>query len=134
MSTIRNIKFILPAGFRSVFIVAEDRDAPSARRENEVTVYEIPEDGLLRTNTVQPLREWHSATAMFSDGRPLTVATGGPIEPYDKVEIQLRSLYSDANGRTYFLVGTESEQADALKNRSTLRLGEIQKGGRPQSD
>jgi hypothetical protein len=134
MSTVGKIKFILPAGFCGAFIVAEDPAAPSASQEDEVTVYEIPENGLLRTISVQPLHEWHSATAMFSDGRPLPVATGGPIEPYDQVEIKLYSLYSDANRRNYFLVGTEAEQADALKNRSTLSLGKIEKGRLLQSN
>jgi hypothetical protein len=127
MAQIEQIKFIVPVGFRGAFAVVEDRDAPPVRQEDDLSVYEIPQSGLLSTSSVMPLREWHTASAAFSDASPLLVKGGSPVTPYSDGEIKLRYLYTDSDGRTYFLVGTESEQAEALKHGSALHLGGVRK-------
>jgi hypothetical protein len=127
MEQVERISFIVPAGFRGAFVVAEDRNAPPVRREGGVSIYEIPRDGLLSTSSVNPLREWHTATATFSDATRLPVGGSSPVEPYADTEVKLRYLYTDSNGRTYFLIGTESEQAETLKHRAGLRLGGVPK-------
>jgi hypothetical protein len=128
MSKVKRLKFIVPARFRGAFVVIEDPDAPAVRQEGGISVYEIPPSGVLRTRSVGPLREWHAASAAFADSASLSVHSGSPVEPYTDSAVKLRYLYTDAAGRTYFLVGSESEQAYALKHRSDLRLGTVPDG------
>ena len=102
------VSFVIPDGFRGAFVLEEDASAPPAPLSRTGgPIYTVPETGTLRVRSAAPLRDWHSATAAFGGGEPLAVEHIGPIAPYHDYTVKLRSLFSDSQGRIFFLVGTK---------------------------
>jgi hypothetical protein len=112
------VLFVVPAGFRGVFVIEEDpAGGVPPVIEGTSTIYKIPASGKLLTTTIGPLEEWHTPEGRYDNGATL------PVEG-DPDRIAIRSLWS-VDRRVYSLVGTAQEAHEkwALPNRAGLKPG-----------
>jgi hypothetical protein len=116
------VKFVLPAGFRGLFKLVTDPNAPP---RDDAAAYEIPPTGVLAIRDTRPLEQWHNTNAVFDDHTPLPVASAAPSQPYDEIAIDLHHVTADSEGNIWFLVGTEAELDRVLKERSRLNVGPV---------
>jgi hypothetical protein len=126
MANSTKLHFVVPKGFRGMFVVVEDKEADPISSTQGAWVLKIPSDGQLRTSSTELFCQWHTATSSFSDGTTLPVKTSTAVSPFKDGKTELRYLDTDSNGRASFFVGTESEYAEALKMRLHLPLGRIE--------
>lgn len=112
----KDVRFIVPAGFRGVFEIVVEADAPSPETSGGDVVFQIPPSGVLEVSQTDLLSRWHSSTAAFNDGSELQVAAASPVQPYDDVRIELHYISTDGAGSTRFLVGTAVEAVEAMRD------------------
>jgi hypothetical protein len=122
-ASVHQLRFVLPDGYRGVFVLAADPSAPAVFPERDNTyVYVIPASGQLNVRTLAPLEQWHSTSAVSTSGAPIPAAQTSPAEPYSG-EVRLHHLVTDSAGRSYFLVGTDAEAVQASKRGPPFSLG-----------
>jgi hypothetical protein len=106
------VDFILPDGFRGIFVIIPDSEAdPMTFRDGRYVVH-IPESGILFVANVEPFNKWHTQTAYYSSGIQLPIG----IISGNEDKVALRSLSTSSDGRISWLVGTKAEEELAWKS------------------
>lgn len=105
------LSFSVPGGFRGVFVLIEDDDAPDPTvRADGTHVISVPASGRVRMNDTTFLEHISSMTAAYADGTPLPISMLEPSAPFtDAVALYLVSV--DADGTYSFFVGTDRQMA-----------------------
>jgi hypothetical protein len=107
------VEFIVPNGFSGPVWVVEDaqRGRPIPKVGSRYRI-EVPENGVVRVSSTQPLRQWHSESARYTDGTPLPVEHGADVP---ELAVALRGGYgvglsgSPTASFLAFFVGTKAQ-------------------------
>jgi hypothetical protein len=88
------IVLVVPEGYRGpVRLIIDRQQGVDVRLIDEKYTYHIPETGMLLIKDDSPFRQWHSMTAMYTDGKLIPIDHPGNL-PSDAVS--LHSLGSGA--------------------------------------
>lgn len=96
------IHFIVPDGFRGLFVLRVTAGVQPASRQGEGRfIYRIPPNGLLPIGENEPIFRWHQLSAQFDSSAPLETENELVTDA-----VKLYSLSTDQRGNSYYLVGT----------------------------
>lgn len=116
-----DVHYSIPDGYRGLFVITPDPNAPAIPLKKGVYQVSIPANGHLKVKSVEPFLLWHSTTAAFPGGKLLPV---DEIIPAD--EIKLHTLSTDSDHRHWYLVGTDREkEMSHFMNLHELQLGKM---------
>ena len=119
---------MLPDGYQGPFEIIQTRRAGTLPLENGAVVCRIPTNGVLRADTLDDFRRWHTETARFSSGRviPIRVTSDPEITPD---EVCLYNL-GNPDARLEFFVGTHADMyIYVLQPPAQTKAAEILSGG-----
>ena len=117
------VHFILEDGFRGIFVVEEDIGATPAPRNSDGTwIYKMNAGARIRTQSLEPLRQWHETGASYADGVEIPFSAIPPSAPPLDSTTKLRPLFATAT-RHYYLVGTEKEFLAATRDAVNITYG-----------
>jgi hypothetical protein len=98
-------EFILPAGYRGVFKVVENKESGQvAKLVNGVVKIVVPHNGIAVLNSTATLKQWHKVIAMSGTG-PLSLGVGELLSPES---VGFFDLWGDSDGASYYFVGTRA--------------------------
>lgn len=102
--------YIVPRGYRGVFMITKSRSADEVKRRDDGSyIYKIPESGVLRVPYSTPLSNWVvSVVAEYDDGEPLAAPVQAELSPV-AARLGLHKLSADSEGNYYYFVGTDEE-------------------------
>jgi hypothetical protein len=108
-------RFILPVGYRGPFVIATNQADGERIGDRGVVQIHVPTTGILKLQgdgifLATPIRE----TAAFENGVDLPVYLGD--DTVDKDLVQLKGLFTRADGTIWYFVGTAKEAEAALKS------------------
>ena len=100
-------EFILPDGYKGVFKIVEDKTAGQPVKPVDGLVkITVPSNGIVMVKSTHTLQEWHKAVAVYKSGGILPFGVGALP---DAESVAFFSLWTEANGTIYYLIGTKAE-------------------------
>jgi hypothetical protein len=104
------VTFIVPEGFRGMFILGEN----GKYEPGSPATFVIPEDRVLRVGDLSSIRQWHETRAQYSNGTPIK-----EFEAAKASDVTVHSL-GTVNEWAIFYVGTLDEARAARAKKVDL--------------
>jgi len=103
----RPVDYVLPDGYRGEFEIIQAKDGGRLPIENGAEVCQIPTNGLLKVDSLEAFRRWHTESARYASGGglELKLTSDAPRVPDEVCVYRLGSSHS----KTRFFVGTHSD-------------------------
>lgn len=110
-SSVQHITLIVPAQFKGVFAIKEDRSSPNDLGETgERVKITIPPEGEIYLRSTRFLETWHSTTVRTEDGVEFP---NGMLKQDETLSFYY--LWTNTEGTTYFLIGDHDAYLAAQK-------------------
>lgn len=101
-----SVHFRLPTGFVGVFVVREDPLSDlAAEVGRETSVFVVPQNGVVTTQSMECLRKWHTTHATYVDGQEIPWIGAGS-RSLTQETVAFKTLVTEADGSTFFIVDT----------------------------
>jgi hypothetical protein len=110
--TAKTYRFLLPDGYRGALKLKTDSEADQPQKNpDEIYLINVPQDGVVRMRSLSGFGKWHKVSAQYLDGTFIPHGVGEM--PLDAVGFF--SLWTDADGQTFYLIGTRAEYEQIQK-------------------
>ncbi len=113
------VKIIIPNDFQGVFKIVPDDEGIVVEKQDDSFIYRIPESGILKVKNTAPFKVFHETLVEYESGK---IVPDGVLD-LDKKSIAHYYLWSDTEGRIWFLVGT-SEHYQLAQKEGRVKVGE----------
>ena len=111
-----HVQFQLPDNYLGFFEVRRAEDGFAIPEGVQMIAIRVPESGLVNLIDQSPLREWHKTSMVYhSQNVPIPVG------------VILHTLWTDTEGTTMYLVGTDKEAEDSQR----MSPWDVKPRGRP---
>lgn len=115
-----SVHYVIPNDYCGVFVVRPGLDDYHTDSLKNAIVINVPRDGVICAKDITFLTRWHVTTAAFDSGKQITVLDSAPAA-MNSDDICLKMIATDADGVTYFYVGSRSEIAEYEADGFNLR-------------
>jgi len=110
-NSVQHVTLIIPAQFRGVFAIKEDKNSPNnPAADNEMVEITIPTVGEVYLKSTRFLETWHSTTVRTEDGVEFP---NGMLKQDETLSFYY--LWTNTEGTTYFLIGDHDAYLAAQK-------------------
>jgi hypothetical protein len=118
--------FLLPDNFVGAFqLVMDEKTGVDATFKDGCYTYEIPESGVLKVRTFQPLEQWHKEIAIYRNGEKVQPADSNTDPGAMALRGLGRSQRNDGPLTETLIIGTEEQPKQANRD---LQDGILQPG------